>query len=119
MMFLFSFIKIQRLEAHANNLNSQLCQANKQNEMLSHKVDALHDQQKKLEQKLDMLSRELNQKNCELDALQDALRTIKEANCDLEHAIRDKDALIEEQMAEREHLKNELNDARYQLQHCL
>lgn len=44
---------------------------------------------------------------------------MKEVNLELEKLNRDKEGMLLEKINEREHLKNEINDARHQLQHCL
>lgn len=99
-----------------------------------------------MENQISNLSHEIVSKTDEIERVQANMKVTKEANIELERANREKENMvsshsvvatftvclssfykkktlnfikISEQASEREHMKNEVNDARHQLQHCL
>lgn len=111
--------EIGQLEAHANNLSNQLQQASSQIESLTKQIDAGNDASRKLENQVANMEREIVSKNEEIERSSVNMKFVKEANMELERANREKEALIGEHLNDKEHMKNEVSEARHQLQHCL
>lgn len=111
--------EIGQLEAHANNLSQQLQQASKQIESLTNQIDACNDTNRKLENQVANMEREILTKSDEIERTSVNMKFMREASVELERANREKEALIGEHLNDKEHMKNEVNEARHQLQHCL
>ena len=84
----------------------------KQIEYLKEQNNNLTDKSNKFELTTTSLQLELNYNNEDLIKFQSLIN-------DLEKFNKDKEIMITEQLNEREHLKTEINEARFQLQHCL
>jgi len=111
--------EIGRLEAHVVNLNTQLESSTKQIESLTDQIGQRDDNCRKLENQLGNLGRELLAKVDEAERVGAGMQLVREANGELESRLQEREARLQAEIGEKEHLRQEVAGSRHQLQCCL
>ncbi|CAF0853486.1 unnamed protein product [Brachionus calyciflorus] len=111
--------EIARMEVQVNSVSLQFTESEKQCDQLTNQLKETKENVNELESKIESLQREIDSKNDEIDRIQINLKNMRECNIELEKLNREKENMISEYLNEKEHLRNEVNESRHQLQHCL